>query len=74
MENRSVREVGSFCSSMRLQYCSTENVLILNWSFSRVVAEHPNPRKLSLVMDEYSASLLLEKVQIELRVYPFFVQ
>ena len=43
----------SICSgnaSCRLQYSSVENVLILNCSRSRVVAEHPNPRKLSRVI------------------------
>ena len=65
-----VREVGSFPALTRLQYSSTENVLILNCSLRSVVAEHPNPRKLSLVIDEYFASFTFAKVQIELRSYP----
>ena len=34
------------------QDSSTEKVLILNWFFRRVVAEQPNPRKLSRVIEE----------------------
>lgn len=63
-----VREVGSLSPLILWQYSFTENVFILNWSFSKVVAEHPNPRKLSLVIDEYLAFASFENVQMEVRV------
>ena len=45
-------------------------VLILNESLKSDVAEQPNPRKLSLVIDEYRALDLEENVQIESRDNP----
>ena len=55
-------------------YSSAEKVLILNWRRRQVAAEHPNPRKLSRVMEEYRACPSREKVQIESRAYPFSSQ
>ena len=50
---RIVKEVASFLSWILWQYDAISKVLILNWSFKSVVAEQPNPKKLSRVMEEY---------------------